>query len=388
MARRRTTDAPQALVPLALLGLEDEASLKEFARQARAARGDADFELVEASLVFAEVGLVNEASRIVRAACVDAAPPGERGFMPLYYLAWYASLRGDTEGAARWLVEAAQTTKDRVFASRPEDLEVLRYAVKRIPSDAQAHLQLGCLLAFFGRVEEAVVQWRQAGELNPKLSIAWRNLGLAAAAKKEVAQAETYYRKAIEGRPTDQTLYRDLGEILAAAGRGSDVLRLLQSMPPLTPRRGEITLLLARSYCDEHRHDDAIKLLESTPYFVNWEGGSLIWRIFRNAHVERGRQRLDKSDVPGALADFDAALTYPANLNVGRSEEPEEAVAQYWRGKALAALGQTSEAHAAWKAGAAGTVEGVPPNESYNAIFARQQNEYIKKCKDALAEKK
>ena len=53
-------------------------------------------------------------------------------------------------------------------------------------------------------------------------SIAWRNLGLVAAAKNDLKGAEQYFRRAIAARPDDQTLYRDLAEILIADGRRAD----------------------------------------------------------------------------------------------------------------------------------------------------------------------
>jgi len=134
-------------------------------------------------------------------------------------------------------------------------------------------------------------------------------------------------------------------------------------------------VLEAQAYVDEKRWDDCVKFLEATPYFVNWEGQDVTWRLFNRAHIERGRQRLDSRDAKAALADFEAALTYPANLNVGRSDKPEEAPAQYWRGKALAALGRAEEARSAWQTGAEG------------ADVAGAQNEYRQKCRDALAGK-
>ncbi len=90
------------------------------------------------------------------------------------------------------------------------------------------------------------------------------------------------------------------------------------------------------------------------------------------AHVERGRQRLQQGQLAGALADFEAALTYPANLNVGRSNKPQEASAQYWRGRALIQMGRADEARAAWQAGADG------------ADVPGAQNEYRQKCREAL----
>ena len=400
LAWRHPTNAliaqrPQSLTAMvrpALRSLaENQASVADFARKARSFLGDADFELLEASLVFADLGLFDEAGRLVQAGCVDTVPPAERSFMPLYYLAWYAAQRGERAAAKQWLAQAAVTHKDRVFASRPEEVEILRFALTENPGDAQAHFQLGCLLCNLGRVDEAVPEWQKAAALStpsaspspptplPKGegrlgSIAWRNLGLAAAAvQNDLAKAEECYRKAMAARPDDQTLYRDLAEILQAAGRRPEAIRLLETMPLAGMRRAEITVMLAQAYVDEKRWEDGVKLLESTPYFVNWEGQDITWRLFNRSHIERGRERLERGDAAGALADFEAALTYPANLNVGRSNQPEEAPAQYWRGKALAALGRAAEAHAAWQAGAAGAdVKGT-------------QNEYRQKCREALA---
>jgi tetratricopeptide (TPR) repeat protein len=130
--------------------------------------------------------------------------------------------------------------------------------------------------------------------------------------------------------------------------------------------------MLAQAYLDEHRFTETIDLLESTPYFVNWEGQTIVWDIFNKAHLERGQKHFENKDFQGALKDFEAALTYPQNIGVGRSNKPQEAPAQYWRGKALEAIGQLEHAHSAWKEGAAGP-EG-----------SEEQNKYRELCKKAL----
>ncbi|MBM4088257.1 MAG: DUF5107 domain-containing protein [Planctomycetes bacterium] len=375
MAERRTAEDPTALVPRAVLALKDDNTLAQFSTEARSFLGEADFELLETSLTFAELNLVQEALRIVESACVHAIAPEQRGFLPLYYLAWFASLCQQDADAANWLTTAAKTARDGEFASRPEELPMLQYAIDRNPGDAQAHLQLGCLLANLGRVDEAIAAWKRAAELDGKLSIAWRNLGIAAAVQGDLDKAEAHYRGALGARPGDQTLYRDLAEILVAAGRRPAAIEVLENVPVDAEfRRAEITVMLAESYVAEKRFGDCIALLESVPYFVNWEGQDVTWRLFNQSHIERGCQRLRDGDAAGALADFEAALTYPANLNVGRSNRPEEAPAQYWRGQALAALGRLDEARSAWQAGENG------------ADLPGRQNEYRQKCREALAE--
>ncbi len=351
------------LVIRAVAALRDDAATKKFVQDASQHLGEHQFEMLETVLVFADVGLYEDAAKILSAACVEGVPDAELRPLPLYYLAYFASQQGYAAEAKEYLQRAAKIDKDFVFPSRPEEVEILKYAAEKNPGDANAHLHLGNLYANLGRLDEAVQEWERCIALAPAKAMALRNLGLFAWAKGDLAKAESLYRKAAAARPSDQTLFRDMADILIAAGKRPEAIRVMETMPLgaglETPpkqrmRRAEITIALAQAYCDEKRWDDAVKLLESTPYFVNWEGQDVTWRLFNRAHVERGRQFFDKKDYQAALKDFEAALTYPANLNVGRSNRPPEAEAQYWRGRALQALGRTDEARAAWKEGAAG----------------------------------
>jgi tetratricopeptide (TPR) repeat protein len=373
IAHRRLEKNPTAVFPRVLLFFVEKE--QQFPLKAGSFIGDRNFELLETSLAFAELGLDIVAFQI-SLECFDLSPSTEKDFLPLYYAAWYEDQIPPSSLRGHWLESAMQDHKDRIFASRPEEVEIFRYAIKENPNDAQAHLQLGCLLAHLGRVDEALPEWKQAATLDPKSSVAWRNLGLAAVLQKKLPGAESLYRKAIAARPNDQTLYRDLAEILIAGKKRPEAIRLLETMPLMGLRRADIALLLAQAYHDEKRYDECVKLLESASNFVNWEGQDTTWRLFNQAHIGRGRERLEKGDAAAALADFEVSITYPTNLNVGRSNKPEEAPAQYWRGKALMALSRAAEARAAWQAGADG------------ADVPGAQNEYRQKCRKALTKEK
>lgn len=375
LAKARKAENPTDPLPRILLNLAVESALATELREIRALMGEDDFELIEATISLAELGLFKEAAQLLKIGCVEIVPRAERSALAQYYLAWYSAKSGDDRGARTWLDRAAKTDKPLEFASRPECIAVLQYAILADPQDAHAKLQLGNLLANLGRMDEAVNWWQKTAQQDPKQSIAWRNLGLASAARNDPAKAEACYRKAIAARPDDQTLYRDLAEMLIATKRRPEAIDLVETMPVKAMRRADLIVLLAQAYLDEKRYADAIGLLESTPYFVNWEGQDVTWRIFNQAHIARGQQRMEAKAYDKALADFEAALTYPANLNVGRSNKPEEAPAQYWRGKALEALGRQDDARAAWKLGADG------------ADVKGQQNDYRQKCKEALAKK-
>ena len=354
-AQARIAQDPTALAPMAAMALQSNSAMAAFVREARAFVGEDDFEMLQTTLTFAELGLVNEASRLLKAACVEAVPQAQRSPISLYYLAYFSSLLPDKADAGAYLSQAAKTYRDYIFPSRPEMLEVLKYAIEANPRDAYAHLHIGNLYGHLGRLEEAAAHWRKAAELDPSLSITFRNLGLYAwAVEEDLAGAEQLYRKAIAARPKDQTLYRDLADILLAANRRPEAIKVLESTPAEKIRRADVIIMLAQTYLDEQRYGNAIDLLESTPYFVNWEGQTITWDIFNKALMERGCKRLEDKDFKAALQDFEAALTYPANIGVGRSNKPQEAPAHYWMGKALEGLGRLEDARSAWEQGAAG----------------------------------
>jgi len=386
-AEERIAENPTAMIPRMIIALRGKNQIDRFVQESRAFVGEDEFEMLEAGLVFVEVAMADKAEELLRATCIEAVPEEQLSPLPLYYLAYLASLEKEDAKAGEYLARAAKIYRDYVFPSRPEEVPVFEYAVKNNPGDAHAHLYLGTLYSHLDRQDEAVRQWSKAIELDSSLSVAFRNLGLYAWAKEEdLSKAEGFYRKAIAARPNDQTLYRDLADVLLAAKRRPDAINVLESMPfEMDPkrerprlgtqeiRRADIIIMLAQMYLDEQQYTEAIDLLESTPYFVNWEGQTITWDIFHNAHVKRGRQRFEKEDYAGALRDFEAALTYPDNIGVGRSNRPQEASAQYWRGKALQALGRIEDARSAWKLGADGHKG------------SSEQNEHIELCKKALS---
>ncbi len=372
-AKERIATNPTDLVPRALLALQNKRAMARFVvGEARDFVGEYDFEMLETSLVFAELGLLDEAVELLVTKYV-ANPHAEQSPLPLYYLAYFTSRQGNATIARSYLSQAEQTYKDYVFPSRPEAIDVLKFAVSDKPDDAYAHLHLGNLYANFGRVDEAAEHWRRAYEFNPSLSIAFRNMGLYCwAVEDDLTKAEDFYRKAIEAQPEDQTLYRDLADILLAAKKRGEAIKVLEATPSEKMRRADVIIMLTQAYVDEQRYTDAIDLLDSTPYFVNWEGQTITWDLFHKAHLERGQERFKKKDFKGALDDFEAALTYPENIGVGRSNKPQEAQALYWKGQVLQELGRLEEARSAWNEGIAGP-EG-----------SKKQNQYRELCKKAL----
>lgn len=332
--------------------------------------GEYDFEMLETSVAFSELGLNSEAAWILENACIPGAEQKKPNFLIQYHLAYLNAQLGNKDKASGFLAKAEGNYQDFIMASRPETLEVLAYAVEKNPNDALARYQLGNLLGNFGRLDEAAIQWNLAVKLNPSMSIPWRNLGLYHwVIRNDHAQSELCFRNAIKSRPYDQTLYRDLARVLIDDSKRPEAISLLENMTFNGMKRSDIIQDLAQNYLDEKRYDEAINLLISTPYFVNWEGSAITWDLFNQSHIGKGTDLFNQKKYKDALTQFEAALTFPENLGVGHSVRTEEAAAWFWKGKTLLALGKSKEAVVAWQ------------NGSNSPDGSVKQNEFKKMCK-------
>ena len=337
--------------------------------------GEKDFSGLEASLLWTEMGADSPLSSFLFfLSSGESMKSGEPVQNPVfgYYWLYFHRLHPRQGMLMDRFSGIGSLPVDYVLPSRTEAVEVFRYAIERNPVDAHAHLHLGNVLAGLGRLEEAVPHWEKAAEVKPALSVAQRNLGLYAWKKEgNLRKAEDRYRRAIEARPSDDTLYRDLARILIESGSRFEAIELLEEYDLKKLKRIDFVEILAQAYVDEKRYDDALTLLGTTK-FSNWEARTVSRNTFVQAHMERGKLRMEEKAYEDALEDFRASLTYPEHLGVGRPAHPEEAEQYYWIGRALQGLGRSEEAREAFGKGADG--EGGSENEKA----------YREKCREAL----
>ncbi len=273
------------------------------------------------------------------------------------YLAWEC---GKKELANRYLVQAQGILDDQVAPYRLESVAVFRWALEQNPQDGQAALCLGHLQFHHGFHAEGRELWKKAAELGAGPVVANRALGLACLTVDNNPEAAVeYLEQARAAGGADPIVARDLARVLfTLADKTKDpaqqepLLRrirdILQAAFAGGQGRSDFVSLLARAQNRLGEYAETARLLDKVRITI-WEGAREAHDLFEEAHLALGEAHLKDGRPAEALAEFDRALEYPANLATGKLENAQEAHIHYLRGNALAALGQKEKATEAWK---------------------------------------
>ncbi|MFN7943030.1 MAG: tetratricopeptide repeat protein [Thermoanaerobaculia bacterium] len=120
--------------------------------------------------------------------------------------------------------------------SRPaEALPHLQEAVRIRPGYGEAHTNLGRALFLLGRVDEAGTQFERANALQPGDPVALNNLAFTRLRQGELAQAERWYRLALERAPDWAELNRQMAVLLLLEERPEEARPHLDRAVDLDP---------------------------------------------------------------------------------------------------------------------------------------------------------
>jgi tetratricopeptide (TPR) repeat protein len=106
------------------------------------------------------------------------------------------------------------------------------------PGMAEAHDELGELLASSGDLARAESEFREALRIEPDLPAAQSNLGHVLAARGNLPEAAWYFERAVRRSPNDADIRVNFAATLAGLNRPDDALRQLQAALKLRPDFG------------------------------------------------------------------------------------------------------------------------------------------------------
>jgi Flp pilus assembly protein TadD len=111
------------------------------------------------------------------------------------------------------------------------DLEVLRSFARRIdPSDGGAHNNLGVLYFRRGLAQEAVQSFVRALELDPKMTVAQRNLEIVYRHNGFYDRRIAELREQLRRRPGEREAHWELGRAYASVGQLDEAAQELETM--------------------------------------------------------------------------------------------------------------------------------------------------------------
>lgn len=137
------------------------------------------------------------------------------------------------EAEARWLLEKVPTdweahnnlgTALLAQGRAAQAIEHFDRAILLQPELDEAHYNLGLALARQGRIDEAIARYREALRINPDLAQAENNLGNALLDREAITDAVEHYRRAVELRPDFDEAHYNLGNALLRLDRPGEAI--------------------------------------------------------------------------------------------------------------------------------------------------------------------
>jgi len=294
-------------------GLKDEAA-RQLNSLTELMRGAAHSYL-EMAVDYGNCGLYDEAIEVLsRVADSETARVNP---LVCYYLGYLWERRGEGEKALRYYRLGSRKPTDYCFPFQLEFINVLRSAIRSHPEDPRAPYYLGNLL-YDIQPENAIREWERSLSLDDGFPIAHRNLGFAyARVRNDLPKAIACLEKAVACNPMDARLYLELDQLYEAAGVPAQKrLEFLEKNHEVVVNRDDALTREIVLYVQLGRYDRAIDLLGNHHFHV-WEGAAEIHDIYVQAHLLRGEESFNAGRYEEALRDFQAALEYPENLEVG-----------------------------------------------------------------------
>jgi tetratricopeptide (TPR) repeat protein len=205
------------------------------------------------------------------------------------------------------------------------------------------HYALGNALFQKGSVDEAIVHYQKALQINPDFAGAHNNLGSALLKKGSVDEAIAHYQRALQITPGYAEAHNSLGNALLQKGEVDEAIAQYQKALQITPDSAEAHNNLGNALFQKGSVDEAI---------AHYQKALQINSDFVGAHNNLGNALLQKGRVDEAITHFQKALQInPDNVEAHNSlgnallkkGNVDEAIVHYQ--KALQINPDSMEAH-------------------------------------------
>ncbi|HEY9003554.1 MAG TPA: DUF5107 domain-containing protein [Mucilaginibacter sp.] len=312
--------------------------------------------LIEFSIEFADLGLFTQAIELLlnNTASAELNSP-----LINYYMAYYWKKAGNVDQSYVYLMKAAESEPGICFPNRLEDILVLQYAIKNIPSDAKALYFLGNLWYDKKQYEEAMICWEKAIVVSPTFPTPYRNLAIAIYNKrKQPETALNLFEKAFQCDISDSRVLMELDQLYKRMNKPvSWRLEKLKSLLSLVQQRDDLYLEQISLENFSGNFGLAYNLL-MTRKFHPWEGGEgKVSGQYVYSLTELAKQDIANGLYEMAIKRLNEAQHFPHNLGEGKLYGAQENDIFFWLGCAYTGSGDSINAEINWKKASKGLTE-------------------------------
>ncbi|MBN1445885.1 MAG: DUF5107 domain-containing protein [Candidatus Omnitrophica bacterium] len=245
-----------------------------------------------------------------------------------YYRAYLEQLCGREKDAGKSLNKGVKTAGEWDFIFRSESEEVLKYALKKKPVNAEILYHLGNFYAYKRRWDEAITYWRKIK--GPLLSLSLRNEGLYRwKIIGETQKALPLYKKAASAENCGARTLWEYDRLLAETKAVSGRLGLIRRHGQKFNKDYRLLLRKAETLLAAGQPEEALEILEKNTFSL-CEGKMFPRLLFEEACRQIGDKYKAKKNFKKALEYFMKPFEYPENLGVGKPAANMECE-WYWR---------------------------------------------------------
>ena len=282
---------------------------------------------------------------------IVSATPDKSKVSPLvyYYLGYCARQMHQTDKAREYDRLAERAPTDYVFPFQMEMIAVLEDAMQANPNDSHAPYYLGNLL-FDWQPQRAHALWETSARLGADFPVVYRNLAMVYTRQgNQRDKALAALEKAVQFGGNAMVL-NDLDKLYEENGVPPEKRLSLMEAHQAVVNRDDVIAREINLDIFAGKPDAAIQLLQSR-FFRAWEGGGSfsLGDSWINANLARGHQQMIDKHYAQALADYQAALQIPVNLQEATGNVSGRKVeVSYWIGNAYQAMGDSENAQRFW----------------------------------------
>jgi len=258
---------------------------------------------------YARVGLYRQAVKVLSreypAAKADQTEPEtgapQNNPLVVYFRAYCRERLG--EDAQKDYLQGSRLSTLYIFPNRIEDLRAFRAAIRANEKDASAHYLLGTWHFARGQTDEALAEWKRAGELNPRIPVLQASTGLALLnVKHEFLAAVNAFEEGITNDPLNPVNYSAALVAMTLLGKSAaERVRMLERYPNLTRMPTPLVYELALNRAEAGNYGAALELFRSR-FFGREEGGTNVRQVWIEVNLQRALKLARENRCKDALA--------------------------------------------------------------------------------------